>query len=86
MCVGLHVKCRYSCKILIKLEFSQQIFEKKIQLPNFMKIRSVGAWFFHADTNVLADAASSRFSKYCERSCLRVENLFLFKGEEFVPV
>jgi len=34
-----------------------------------MKIRSVEAEFFHADTNVLADAAFSRFSKFCERSC-----------------
>jgi hypothetical protein len=28
MCVGFHVKCRYFCHILKKLEFSRQIFEK----------------------------------------------------------
>jgi hypothetical protein len=34
---------RYSCQILMKLEFSRQIFEKNTQISNFMKIRSVGA-------------------------------------------
>ena len=28
MCVGIHVKYHYSCRILMKLEFSRQIFEK----------------------------------------------------------
>jgi hypothetical protein len=28
MYIGLHVKCRYSCQILMKLEFSREIFEK----------------------------------------------------------
>jgi len=28
MYIGLHVKYRYCCQILIKFEFSQQIFEK----------------------------------------------------------
>ena len=28
MYIGLHVQCRYSCQILMKLEFSKQIFEK----------------------------------------------------------
>ena len=28
MYIGLHVKYRYCCHILIKLEFSRQIFEK----------------------------------------------------------
>jgi len=28
MYIGLHVKYRYSCQILIKLEFSKHIFEK----------------------------------------------------------
>jgi hypothetical protein len=39
---------RYSYQILIKLQFSQQIFEKSSK-PNFMKIRPVGAALFHAD-------------------------------------
>jgi len=35
----------------MKLEFSQQIFEKKnpSQTSNLMKIRQVGAELFHAD-------------------------------------
>jgi hypothetical protein len=34
MCIGLHVKYLYSCPILIKLEFSRQIFGK----PSNMKL------------------------------------------------
>jgi len=37
----------YSCHILIKLEFSQQVLEK--QISNFMKIRPVRAEMFHVD-------------------------------------
>ena len=33
----------------MKLEFSRQTFEKKTELSNIMKIRSVGADLFHAD-------------------------------------
>jgi len=40
---------RCNCPILMKLEFSRQIFEKKnTQIQNFMKIRPEGAEF-HAD-------------------------------------
>ena len=38
---------RYSCKILIKLEFSKQIFEKP-QISNFTKIRPMEVELFHA--------------------------------------
>jgi hypothetical protein len=48
MYVGLHVKHRYSCQILMKLEFSRHIFEKA-KKSNFMKIRLVEAELFHAD-------------------------------------
>ena len=37
----------YSCQILMKLEFSQQIL-KNNQISNFMKICPMGAEFFHA--------------------------------------
>jgi hypothetical protein len=42
---------QYCCQILIKLEFSRQIFEKKnnTQISNFMKIRPMVAELFHAD-------------------------------------
>ena len=47
MFIVFHVSTRYSCQILIKLEFSRHTFEK--QIPNFMKIRPMGAQLFHAD-------------------------------------
>jgi len=34
---------RYSCQILMKLEYSRQTFEKNNLISNFMKIRLVGA-------------------------------------------
>jgi hypothetical protein len=41
---------RYSCHILMKPEFSRQIFEKKsTQILNLIKIRPVGAKTYHAD-------------------------------------
>ena len=43
-----HVSATCFCQILMKLEFSRQIFEKKISLSNFIKIRPVGAELFHA--------------------------------------
>ena len=36
----------YSCQTLMKFEFSR--FSKNIEISNFMKIRPVGAEFFHA--------------------------------------
>jgi hypothetical protein len=33
----------------MKLEFHRQIFEKYINIQNFMKIRPVGAVLFHVD-------------------------------------
>jgi len=39
---------RYSCQILIKAEFSQQIFENS-QTLNLIKIRQVGAELFCAE-------------------------------------
>ena len=46
--IGLHVKYRYSCEILMKLGFSRQIFEKCL-ISDFINIRPVGAELFHAD-------------------------------------
>jgi hypothetical protein len=46
MCIGIIT--RYFCQILLKLEFSRQIFENT-QISNFMTIRQVGAELFHAD-------------------------------------
>ena len=50
MYTRLHVKCPFLLSDLTKLGFSPQIFEKKkVQKSNFMRIRPVGAEFFHAD-------------------------------------
>jgi hypothetical protein len=43
------IKIRYSCQILIKLGLSRQIFEKSIEISNFIKIHPVGADSFYAD-------------------------------------
>jgi hypothetical protein len=43
--------CKDSCQILMKLEFNRQISENT-QISNFMKIRPVGAEFFHAGEQV----------------------------------
>jgi hypothetical protein len=55
----------------MKLEFSQQIVEKKSRISNFIKIRSVGTELFHADkaTDATTDEraeANSRISKLFE--------------------
>jgi len=65
--VGLHVKHLLFLPDLIKLEFSQHIFEKNPQIPNFIKIRLVEAELFHADRDTdrrtnRHDEANSRFS------------------------
>ena len=46
-CIGLHVKFRYYCQVLMKLNFLDR-FSKKFQ-TDLMKIRPVGAELFHAD-------------------------------------
>jgi hypothetical protein len=40
---------RCSCRILVKLKFSRQIFWKNPQIPSFNKIRRVVAELFNAD-------------------------------------
>jgi len=47
MYIGLHVKYRYSCHILMELELFRQIYENN-QISTFMKICPVGAELFHA--------------------------------------
>ena len=36
----------------MEFQFSRQIFEKNTLIPNFMKIRTVGAELYHADSHV----------------------------------
>jgi hypothetical protein len=63
VCVGSVGCCCCCCLMLIKLEFSQPIFE------NFTKIRTVAAELFRADgrTTVKHDDANSHFRKFYER-------------------
>jgi hypothetical protein len=42
MCIGLHINTLYSSQILMKLEFSQQIFEKSSNIK-FQENRSGGS-------------------------------------------
>jgi hypothetical protein len=53
MCTGLHVKYRYSCQTLTKLEFSRQTFFLIFKYQ-IMKIRPVGFELF-PQTNGQAD-------------------------------
>jgi len=57
---------RYSCPILMKLEFSRKILEK---YSNLIKIRLVGTELFYADGRTdRHDETNSRFSQFCERA------------------
>jgi len=52
----------------MKLKFSWQIFEKKTQIQNFMKIRPVGAELFLSDRQMdRHDENNNRFSQFCKR-------------------
>jgi hypothetical protein len=63
MYTGLHVKYRYCCQILTKL--NSEITE----ISNLMQICPVGAELFHADRRIHRhDEANSRFSQFCERA------------------
>jgi hypothetical protein len=56
----------YSCRILVKLQFSGQIFERR-SISSFIKIRPVGAELLHADRRTDGyDEVNSRFSQFCE--------------------
>jgi len=48
MYIDLHEKYRYSCYILIKLEFSRR-FLQNTEISNFKKILPVGAELFLTD-------------------------------------
>jgi len=61
---------RYSCPILIKLEFSQQIFEKYSTIK-FHENPSSGSRFFSCGQRDRQDEANSRFSQFFERALQR---------------
>jgi hypothetical protein len=54
---------------MCKLDLFRQIFEKKTQISNFMKIRPVEAELLHADGRTdRHEEADSPFSQFCERA------------------
>jgi hypothetical protein len=71
MYIGLHVRYRYSCPILIKLEFSRRIFEKSsnIKLHKNPSGGSRVVPYGRTDGQTdRCDKANSRFSQFCERA------------------
>jgi hypothetical protein len=66
MYVGRHVK--YPCQILMKIEFSRQIFEKSSNIK-FMNSRSVGGGGFFMRTDVQTDLTEPRvaFRQHAEK-------------------
>ena len=59
---------RYSCQILMKLEFSRQSSEKYSSIKVYENSSSV-AELFHADGRTDKHVeANSRFSQFCERA------------------
>jgi hypothetical protein len=66
MCLGLHLKCPYkSCQILIKIEFSRHIFEKRWDKKVLWKsIPWKPTCSMQADRN---NEGICRFSQFCTR-------------------
>ena len=67
MCIGFHVKCPL---FLSDFNFLDG-FAKNPRVPNFMKIRPVGAELFHADGQTrgqIHGEANILFSQICERA------------------
>jgi len=53
----------------MKLEYSRQIFEKNLQISNFMEIHPVEAELFHADRQTDGHKeANTSFSQFCKRA------------------
>jgi len=60
----------------MKLEFSQEIFEKNPQISNFMKNCSVGAKLLHAYRQKdRPDEAISHLSQFCKCTLTKVHDI-----------
>ena len=77
MCIGLHVQC----PILMKHEFSRQIFEKH---TNFMQARPVGAEFFHVDRRTDMTKVIVAFRSFETAPKKRASNTRLLLGAQFL--
>ena len=62
---GEHYEMPCICQIVMKLEFSQQIFEKH---SNFMKIHPDGDKLFHADGQTDVTKLIVSFVQLCEHT------------------
>jgi len=62
MYIGIQVNYRYSCSILMKLEFYRQIFENT-PISNFMTIRPMAAQSFNADGRAVMTKPTGTFAK-----------------------
>jgi hypothetical protein len=79
----LLVKYHYYCQILMKLEFSRQIFEKN-QISSFIKIRPLGAEFSRSDGQTYMTmllAAFRNFANAPKKSILSILENFVDKDE-----
>jgi hypothetical protein len=69
MCIGLRGKYLLFLSDFNETGIFPKYFQKKnIQIPNFMKIRSVAAEFVPWGQTDRHDEANSRFSQFCERA------------------
>ena len=71
MYIGLHVKYRYYCQIVMKLEFSRRIFQKHPNIKFRDHLSSGGPFVPCGRTYERTDErdrrkANSRFSQFCE--------------------
>jgi len=67
MYFGLHVKYPIFLSCFNETWFFSSDFLENLQISNFMKIRPVGAEYFHASGRTdRHDEANSRFSEFCE--------------------
>jgi hypothetical protein len=68
MCIGLHVQYRYSFSILMKLEFSRQIFQNDSNINSHedSSSRSHGVPCVGEGQTDNGDEANSRSLQFCE--------------------
>jgi len=73
MYVGVQVKCRYYCHILMKLEFSRHILEN-IEMENFMKIPQwEPSYSMRTDRRAgRHDEANNRFPQFYKRAPINI--------------
>jgi hypothetical protein len=70
---GLHLNTRYSCRILMKLEFSRQILQKYSKIK-FHENPSSRRRLFPCGQTDGYEEANSRFSQFCQRAENKIFN------------